>query len=255
VVEERLAKMEKYGENWDDKPNDLLMWLMNGTQKVGMSVDGLARRMFLANFAAIHTTSSTITQVLYRLLVQPEYMEPLRQEADAAISEEGWTRAAIDKMDKMDSFLRETQRSDGITFQTSSRLVLRPFTFSNGVTIPAGTMISIPSSAVHRDERIFTNPDEFDGFRFAKLRESEGDNANNRYKTISISQEHLPFGVGRHACPGRFFGVNEIKTLLAHIIVTYDIKFEEGKGVPQDLFFSGVRFPGNANVMFRARQK
>jgi len=55
--------------------------------------------------------------------------------------------------------------------------------------------------------------------------------------------------------PGRFFAVNETKTALAHIVTTYDIKFEEGKGVPRDLFLSGLRYPGNANVMFRARQK
>jgi len=55
--------------------------------------------------------------------------------------------------------------------------------------------------------------------------------------------------------PGRFFAVNEIKTLLAHIVATYDIKIEEGKAVPRDLFLSEVRLPGNANVMFRARQK
>jgi len=77
--------------------------------------------------------------------------------------------------------------------------VLRPFTFSNGVTVPAGTEIAIPSSAAHRDERIFTNPDVFDGFRFAKLREIEGDKPTNRYQTVTISHEQLAFGVGRHA--------------------------------------------------------
>ena len=30
--------------------------------------------------------------------------------------------------------------------------------------------------------------------------------------------------------PGRFFAVNEIKALIAHIVATYDVKFEEGKG-------------------------
>jgi hypothetical protein len=46
-----------------------------------------------------------------------------------------------------------------------------------------------------------------------------------------------------------------IKVLLAHIVSNYDIKFEEGERVPPELFLSGVRFPGNANGMFRARQK
>jgi hypothetical protein len=51
---------------------------------------------------------------LYRLLANPEYIEPLRGEVDAVIAEEGWTKAGIDKMHKIDSFLRETQRVDGL---------------------------------------------------------------------------------------------------------------------------------------------
>ena len=73
---------------------------------------------------------------------------------------------------------------------------MRPFTFSNGVTVPAGTRISIAASAIHTDEGTYTNPDEFDGFRFSRLRESEGDSSRNQ--TVSTSNEHLAFGVGRH---------------------------------------------------------
>jgi len=51
---------------------------------------------------------------LYRLLSNPEYIEPLRQEVEAAVAEEGWTKAGLDKMYKIDSFLRETQRLDGL---------------------------------------------------------------------------------------------------------------------------------------------
>ena len=79
-----------------------------------------------------------------------------------------------------------------------SRLALRPFTFSNGITIPAGTFVAVPASAAHRDERIYGNPDEFDGFRFAKLRESEGDDAAGRHQMISTSTENLTFALGRH---------------------------------------------------------
>jgi cytochrome P450 len=157
-------------------------------------------------------------QVLYRLLSNPKYIEPLRQEVEAVVAEEGWTKAAMDKLHKVDSFLKETQRVDGLATGSlgslpkyeqlmsapsfsavvMSRIALRPFTFSNGVTIPAGTLVSIPASAVHTDENIYPNPDEFDGFRFAKLRESEGDSATSRYQAISSSTEHLAFGVGKH---------------------------------------------------------
>jgi len=51
---------------------------------------------------------------LYRLLANPDYVEPLREEIDAVVKEEGWTKAGIDKMHRIDSFLRETQRLDGL---------------------------------------------------------------------------------------------------------------------------------------------
>jgi cytochrome P450 len=75
---------------------------------------------------------------------------------------------------------------------------LRPFTFSNGVTVPAGTLVSIPASAIHTDERIYPNADEFDGFRFSKLCESEGGSMKSRHQAVSTSGEHLFFGFGQH---------------------------------------------------------
>jgi Cytochrome P450 len=54
----------------------------------------------------------TFTQAFYRLLAHPEYIEPLRQEAESAVAKEGWTRAGMDQMHKIDSFVRETQRID-----------------------------------------------------------------------------------------------------------------------------------------------
>ncbi|KAI9511490.1 cytochrome P450 [Russula earlei] len=242
LVEERFAKMEEYGKEWDDQPNDMLMWLMNEAKGVERSLEGLARRLLVVNFAAIHTTSQTFTQVLYRLLSNPEYIEPLRQEVETV-------------MHKIDSFVRETQRMDGLGLLVMTRLALRPFTFSNGMTIPAGTLVSVPFWAAHRDERIYPNPDTFDGFRFAKLRESEGSTMTTKYQVVSTSTEQLAFGLGKHTCPGRFFAANEVKVLLAHLVATYDVKFEEGKSAPRDLCIFGMRIPMTSNVMFRTRQR
>jgi hypothetical protein len=154
---------------------------------------------------------------------------------------------------------------------TVNRIAMRPFTFSNGFTVPAGTLIAAPSGVIHKDGEIYPNPDEFDGFRFVKLRELNED-AVARYQAFSTSTDHLTFGYGRHTwcaffclsppqslifavSPGRAFAVNEIKLLLAHVVVTYDIKFEEGKQTPRYLCIGSGRFPGNTNAMFRKRQK
>lgn len=40
-------------------------------------------------------------------------MQPLREEVEAIVGEEGWSKAALDKMRKVDSFLKENQRLKG----------------------------------------------------------------------------------------------------------------------------------------------
>ena len=160
--------------------------------------------------------TQTSTQVLYRLLSNPEYIEPLRQEIEAAVAEEGWTKAGMDKMHKLDSFLRETQRIDGSGTCVSDflhnhpdtdtnhqvgllRLALRPFTFSNGVTIPPGTLVAVPSSAIHMDEEKYSNPERFDGFRFSKFSDMDSEVLRTGRSAVSTSSDHLTFGFGRHA--------------------------------------------------------
>jgi hypothetical protein len=66
--------------------------------------------------------AQTSTQVLYRLLENPEYLKPLRQEIETAVAEEGWTKAGMDKMHNLDSFLRETQRMNGLGIGLSAPL-------------------------------------------------------------------------------------------------------------------------------------
>jgi hypothetical protein len=55
--------------------------------------------------------------------------------------------------------------------------------------------------------------------------------------------------------PGRFFAANEMKTLLAHILVTYDVKFENEGVRPENQCFSTYILPNSkAKVMIRKRQ-
>ncbi|KAI0278273.1 hypothetical protein BGY98DRAFT_549254 [Russula aff. rugulosa BPL654] len=37
--------MEEYGEDWHNKPNDMLMWLMSEAEGVERSLEGVARRL------------------------------------------------------------------------------------------------------------------------------------------------------------------------------------------------------------------
>ncbi|KAI0066399.1 cytochrome P450 [Artomyces pyxidatus] len=254
IIEERRQKLEELGEDWEDKPNDMLMWLMSEAKGEEQKLDHLARRLLAVNLAAIHTTSLSFTQAVYRLAANPEYMLPMREEVEAVVAAEGWSKAALQKMRRVDSFLREAQRCDGISLLSLRRIALQPFTFSNGVTVPAGTRVACASTSTHCDGAHYARADTFDGFRFVDSND-DGHTCEVATQQMVVTQtKYLPFSHGRHACPGRFFAANELKAMLAHIVVTYDVKFEDGKGFPPKTYLGEGILPRKADVLFRKRQ-
>ena len=52
--------------------------------------------------------------------------------------------------------------------------------------------------------------------------------------------------------PGRFFAVNEIKAMMAHVVLTYDFMMPE---LPRTRWSGFARIPdNNAEVLFRKRR-
>ncbi|KIJ06028.1 hypothetical protein PAXINDRAFT_92598, partial [Paxillus involutus ATCC 200175] len=118
--------------------------------------------------------------------------------------------------------------------------------------VPKGTIIHAASHATHLDNEIYENAGAFDPFRFANMRDEDRDGAKHSF--VSTSFEYLAFGHGKLACPGRFFAANELKSMLAHLVLTYDIKLEDNSTPPRSWYIvlHIVAHP-TAKVMFRKR--
>ncbi|KAI0050551.1 cytochrome P450 [Auriscalpium vulgare] len=251
VIEERRKLFQEHGGVCqEDRPNDMLTWFMNEAKGIEQTTQQLALRLLTVNFAAIHTSSLSFTHALYHLAANPQYIQPLRDEVETVLAAEGWTKAALGKMRKVDSFIRESQRLNGLGLVSMTRLVLQPFTFSTGVTLPPGTVLSCASAGTHTDETHYAQADTFSPFRFAEKRDVEA----TKHHLVSTQHDFLAFGHGRHACPGRFFAASELKAMLAHLVLTYDVKFENGQGFPPNMFVASSCVPGKADVLFRKRQ-
>ena len=127
---------------------------------------------------------------------------------------------------------------------------MKDYTFANGITVPKGSRLRSPLGPLQFNNNVYENADEFDGFRFSRLREQHGDNA--KYFAVNTSIDYLNFGHGQNAwysqfvlsdgSPGRFFAVNEIKMMLAWTIMNYDFKTEDGKR-PADKHLQFINFP------------
>lgn len=51
-----------------------------------------------------------MTNALYDLVTYPEHFAPMREEAERVIAADGWTKAGLSNMHKIDSFFRESMR-------------------------------------------------------------------------------------------------------------------------------------------------
>jgi hypothetical protein len=71
----------------------------------------IAHRALIMSQASIPPAALTATQVLYDLCAYPEYIEPILEEASAAIREDGeLSQKTLFRMRKLDSFMKESQR-------------------------------------------------------------------------------------------------------------------------------------------------
>ena len=148
---------------------------------------------------------------------------------------------------------------------------MKPFTFSNGLTVPKGVEIGVPTIPLQFDDTVYENPTQFDGFRFHRSREQAGESSKYHASTSSVNYVH--FGHGHHAwffprsstdpilpvmeintSPGRFFAINEMKMIAALLIGRFDIKTANGER-PKDVKLGGSIVPDpHAEILFRRRK-
>ncbi|KAH7367826.1 cytochrome P450 [Plectosphaerella cucumerina] len=252
LIEERLAAFEKKDagdpayENWTP-PEDYVTWSIRLARSEGkpqeLDATTISKRLLPLQFAAIHTTVLTGHSVMLDLLTsdpEKKFIEGLREEASRVLAEEGghWTKNALSRLYRIDSAIRESQRLSNFSATLVERIVIAKEGITNemeGWHVPQGAYISFNLQGMHHDEDIYPNADQYDAFRFSAPREAyealpqekKDPDEGLRLKKLGMvttSDAHLAFGHGRHACPGRFFVAHELKLVLAHLVLNYDLK-------------------------------
>lgn len=73
-------------------------------------------------------------------------------------------------------------------------------------------------------------------------------------KDCSVSADSLPFGLGKYACPGRFFAAALIKQLLVELITKYEFRFPDGETDRPENIFLDERIAPDANQKIEFRR-
>jgi ent-kaurene oxidase len=77
------------------------------------------------------------------------------------------------------------------------------------------------------DPAYFPNPETFDGERFYKLRQNQGESEKHQFASTDAT---IPWwGVGKFSCPGRFWASAQIKLILMALLRNYEVRYPDGQ--------------------------
>ncbi|KAI9492785.1 cytochrome P450 [Zychaea mexicana] len=192
--------------------------------------------------ASIHTTAHFSTFALHELACRPQLVQDLRQEINELHTR---TPETVSHIQPLDSFLREVLRYD-IDNLGLHHMTLQDFVLPTGHVIPKRSLIVAAMDEAHNDPALAPPSNKplsvFDAYRFM--------NTTDGRQSSTIGMDLISFGLGAHACPGRYFAVNEIKYVLAELIVRYNITTSSGhKRAPNNMAMGMVKFPPKTPII------
>jgi len=258
LVQQRINDMNRKLQDPSykyEEPNDFVTWMVRESFKrttvQERSAPALAYRLLLLNFAAVSTSTIAATNAILDIISapsSPSIIAALRDEALTVLNESNgvWTKASVAKLHHLDSAIRESSRVSGVGGTGLARRVRAEngIILENGVWVPKGATVGVAQGGIHFDELFYERAWEFDAFRFSRSKEedtSEGSKAadetaaerekdgtvtkpRRKEDLVTTSPHFLAFSHGLHACPGRFFAANQLKLLIVHFVLNYDVQ-------------------------------
>ncbi|KAE8138186.1 cytochrome P450 [Aspergillus pseudotamarii] len=243
----KRCQREVLGDPDYQKPDDFLQWMMDLAQNdhEGDPRNIAHRLLGLTSMAVVHTSAMSITHGLYDLITMAQWLEPLRQEIQEVLPD--WKSASYSSLvalRRLDSFLKESQRFNPPGELSFHRVVKKDLVLSDGLRLPKGTHICMASGPIGMDTKYVSDPDTFNALRYV-----DGDKAQSQFVHTSATSMH--FGLGRYACPGRFFATFVLKAILSRFLVEYDFQFGPDQiGRPKNVLLGDKIVPNTSTDVY-----
>lgn len=134
------------------------------------------------------------------------------------------------EMEYLDSVINESLR----LYPIASRLerVAKASVEINGLVIPKGMVVLVPTWPMHRDPEIWPEPEKFKPERFSKK------NKDNIDPYI-----YMPFGSGPRNCIGMRFALVVMKLAVVEILQRYSFSVCKETEIPFELDVQGLLAP------------
>ncbi|MBW4960815.1 cytochrome P450 [Sulfitobacter sp. CW3] len=206
LTEARMAQIED-----GTAPQDLATKIMTTADPVDgdtFSTDEMVDQVAIFFLAGHETSASALAWALYLMATHPEWQEQLAEEAQ--------------QIDVCDFAVMSKLRLSRDVFREALRLyppvpmMVREATCPEqfrGRDVKAGAQIVISPWHLHRQERLWDNPDGFDPGRW----QTENGQKCQR-------EAYLPFSAGPRVCPGAGFAMIEGPLILSRLLRDYRIE-------------------------------
>lgn len=198
MIEERKATPAA------ERPRDLLTMLLETRDEDGRTMsDRLVRDEAVTAMAAGHeTTANALAWTWYLLSENPDCAERMQAEIEAVLGDRPPAAADLPRLEYTERVLLESMRLYPPVWLIERNTIEDDEIL--GYHIPAGTIVSLPQYAVHRDPALWEDPLRFDPDRFTPERSA----GRPRFA-------YFPFGGGQRQCIGEHLALLEGKVILA----------------------------------------
>nr|XP_016509595.1 PREDICTED: cytochrome P450 81D11-like [Nicotiana tabacum] len=173
--------------------------------------------------AGTETSSTTIQWVIRLLVAHPDTLYKLRADIDNKVGNKRLLNESdLNKLPYLYCVVNETMR-----LYPPVPLLLPHFSTEDcivgGYDVPKNTLLFVNAWAIHRDPKVWEEPDKFKPERFEA---TEGETERFNYKFV-------PFGMGRRACPGADMGLRAVSLALGALIQCFDWQIGETESLEE----------------------
>ncbi len=219
LIHSELAKVVAERRKSGERRNDLVTLLLEAKDPETGQMMGdrdIVNNLFTFIAAGHETTALALTWTFYLLSLHPE-IEQLLVDEIATVTAGGPLLAAhIEGL----TFTRQVVQEAMRLYPPApiiARQALRA-TSVGGEPVAEGMEVMIPIYALHRHQRLWSDPDRFDPGRF----QPEASKLRHRYA-------YLPFGAGPRICVGMGFAMVEAVAILATLLPAARLRLAEGE--------------------------
>lgn len=253
LLQTKLKEWYNAGHFEDDDVSALTKARMNTNSKHGISGDELGADLIGSLFVSTTNAIPTLYWFFLYVFSSPSLTREIRAEVETVTRKGTGKQMIIDhtkfptECPLLCSAYQEVLRLTNI--QGSTRYATQDTILTSSLDdnrerkeylIKKGTLVMTPGSITHLAPSVWgSDALVYDPRRFLDLGKGDKNLEKARKKSF------IPFGGGKHLCPGRHFAFAEILGLVAILVMGFDIEDKNGGNVKLP---KGIRFFANATL-------